>query len=488
MGDEHHARQPKLPFEPTLRALLAVQATDKGPHVNMRTVEIFTDAEVLSELFKSISNPAKARPFRVDLSVVRNILFIEEVRQHGRGHTDKGGRVKPSMPVWATNAVRKIAFEEPRLPLSGGHYRVVRYRLGDVVCAVRCKVDFVCESRKIPPHDAAFDPLGGIRPETINEEEGGIKTWRTTIRHLGMGTKPDQAGRTTLRFTSDDSTAYFNHLMATELPLLWFSRTSYIADTILTKHMTVIESRLRALRPQHYRPWERVHQIHLQVLVALLHKMKQIARSMGGSCTLICDPVQWKFMIMNPVIKKQCPVPEDIAVHLWGSEEEGAAVQTEYESTTTSESSGLSTPRSRTPSGFADWTLHEDTGTGAVHTQQARRMLASHIIVSQWLDRDQMDGVDSSSDYMDQDSSSFEMETNHICSRRCAILDSEEGEDHLCGHGAAHGGTDVDEHEGGYDHAYGYAENDHKECENEDSGARGGDTEDAEEIECDVEA
>lgn len=461
MSDEHHARQPNFPYEPTLRALLATQ-TDQKSEMNMRTVEIFTDAQVLTQLFTLISEPSKIRPFRLELSTVRNTLFLEQGRHHGEGHTQKGGPVKSVMPVWAGDALRHVGFEAPRLPFSGGHYRVVRYRLEGIVCAVRSKVDFTCEgSHKKSSSKATFDPLRGVQPETIvtpiypggddddddnRENEYMIETWRTTVKHLGVGTKPDQTGRSSLRFAWESDAAYMDRLLTTELPMLWFSRTAYLLDTILSQNLSVLESKLRCIRGGYYRGFEHAHQTDLQLLSALLLKMKQITRSMGGTCVLVCDPLQRCFMVMKPVVKKS-PVPEELVVRLWGADEDSA--ETEYESTAVSQSSGLTTLRSKTPSGFTGWKLDDPKAgvtMGADHRHHAQKNATSRAIVNQWLGRHQTDDYGDDMDYDIDEFSSDELVPNDSRSHRNEYSSSEEDSDRV--RYGADGSMDVNEGEG----------------------------------------
>lgn len=462
MGDEHHARQPTFPYEPTLRALLAVtqqqhdnsdnaNAHEPPRRVNMRAVEIFTDAHVLSQLFTFIiSEPEHARPFRLELSTVRNTLFLEAGRHHGQGHTKRrNGRVKHDMPAWAPDTFRKAGAEEPRLPFSGGHYRVVRYRMGNIVCAVRSKVDFVHDSRK-RPSKATFDPLLGVRPEMIvtpqkdndsnidenNDEE--IQTWRTTVKNLGTGTKPDQAGKATLRFAGegdddDGASSSRRRFSTTELPLLWFSRTTYLVEAVVSQTLTVLESKLRCISGGTYRAWEGAHQADLRKLAALLHKMKQITRSMGGACVLVCDPGQKCLMVMEPVIKKW-PVPEEVALQLWSVDDDSA--ETEYESTATSKSSDLSTLRSQTPSGFDDWEL-EEKGAGR-QQQQTRKGVMSRALVTRWLGQSQPNGFAGDVKFDIDEISSDELTPNDSQSQRSGEVSSDDEEDdvHLLRYGA----------------------------------------------------
>lgn len=411
---------------------------------NMRTVEIFTDADVLARLFTFLSaTPQQQTPFRLELSTVRNTLFLEAGRRHGQGHTHQksasGRRVPPAIPVWAPEALRQAGAsrgqsEDPRLPFSGGHYRVVRYRVGNIVCAVRSRVDFVHETRRVPPKAAPFDPLLGVRPETVvtPQEDAGddennnsssheIQTWRTAVqKKMGMGTKPDQTGKAALRFRGDSSR---RAMLATELPRLWFSRTSYLVQAVVraprrrrrhhpeaansnNNNLTVRSSKIHCVAGGPYRAWERAHQADLRKLAALLRKLKQITRALGGECVVVGDPSRQCFMVMEPVLhRNNGPVPEEVVSQLWGVKKadddddgdgDGDDAETEYESTAASESSELSSLRSQTPSGFEDWKLEdqeEKEDAGQKRRQQAVKKVFSRALVQHWLGQGQLDGV-----------------------------------------------------------------------------------------------
>lgn len=413
LGNEHLARQPTFPYEPTFRALENA-CNDNPDQANFRTISVVTDTDTLCQLFTLISTPSKTTPFRLELSTVRNTLFIAPGQHRGRGFTKKDGgeRIKNAMPAWAADTLRFVGAAGPKLPYSGGHYRVVRYRMGDVVCAVRGRVDFVYENRSMPTQPTGDekedheeeDPLQGVRPEIIQgggagagSEDGvdgadtvDIQTWRTTVQQLGLGTKPDTAGMASVRFPSDSA----QENMEAMLPALWFGRVPFLVDTVVSPQLDIQEANLIYVGGR-YKTWEQTHQGSLQLLSGLLKKLKQVTRALGGNCILVCDPVQQCFMVMKPVIKKW-PLPEELAAKFWGPDDDPA--ETEYASTIVSESSALTPIASCTPSGCTDWKFEEEEYRAAIQRRQPRRDVDSHKIVAEWLGRNNNQRYDSDSE------------------------------------------------------------------------------------------
>lgn len=373
--DEHAQRQPLFPYEPTFRALaeaqIQAQAQDQAQPpfrsrdagrpdcetIRFRAVEVISDADTLAQLFGFISSPipSKTAPFRLELSTVRNTLFLSRAEHPRRGHTAKRGRVPAAVPDWVSDAVTSAGTQDAPVPFGGGHWRVVRYRLGGIVCMVRAKVDFVYEHRQAVK-DASLDPMRGVEPEMAdsNTKEGKVDTWKTTVTKLGHRFHPGASGRVTVRSRSEDA----QRKLAQHMPALWFGRVPFVIDAAVSPELEVVAAQLLSTQDKYGR-WEEKHQASLQRMAGLLKKLKQVTRGLGGSCVLVADPSQRCFVVMKPVLKRM-PIPEEVAMRFWGEDEKPAI--TEYESTVESAMSELS-ELSRTPSGFEDWKLDSDTDT-----------------------------------------------------------------------------------------------------------------------------
>lgn len=240
--DEHAQRQPLFPYEPTFQALQKAQSHSEQTPTSFRTVELVSDADTLSQLFLFLTSasPRTTAPFRLELSTVRNTLFLGAAAHPRRGHTAKGGRLPSAMPDWAVDAVGRLGSHDARLPFSGGHYRVVRYRMGKMVCAVRGRVHFVYEHRR-PLEGERGDPLLGVQPETI---QGDVETWKTAVKPLGRGTTSSAIAVATVRYAAEPA----QEKLASTMPTLWFGRVPFVVDAVISPKLEVREAHLLSAR------------------------------------------------------------------------------------------------------------------------------------------------------------------------------------------------------------------------------------------------
>lgn len=315
--DEHLARQPAFPYEPTLRALADTQ---RKKLTNFQTVDICSDSTTLSQLFAFISG-SRLKPFRLELSTVHNTLFIVPKQHRGLGHTVTkslpgfvNDMVPGVIPDWAADAANRLGTYESDLPYSGGHYRVVRYRLGGLVCVVRGKVDFIYKGRGVPSR-VQFDPLGGLRPKVIptmdaegKNAEGTIGTWMTTVHRYRVGPKAGSPGVTCVRFASRPE----EMKLAEKMPELWFGRVPAMVDAAVSDCLEVEDATLH-IASDSYKVWEEEHQSSLKVMAGFLRKLKQVTHDAGGHCVLVGDPLGRCSLMHEPVLKKR-PVPEELVV------------------------------------------------------------------------------------------------------------------------------------------------------------------------------
>lgn len=352
MRDDNFDRQPRYPYEPTFRALEAAEQT-----TSFNEIDIVTDADTLTQLLSFIMGTSSARrvkeSFRLELSSVRNTLFIHPSHKPGSsqaGPPPKKTRHDPkiSVPDWAAGVLGHVGTRAAKLPYSGGHYRLVRYRFGNVVLAVRVKIDFVYEHRK-DSRRAGADPLRDVQPEFIPRHDGDVaQVWRTTAKRQGLGTKPAAAGVASVRYMWQDPRARMRAL----LPGLWFSRSPFVVDCqvgypgLLVKEVALVNSR------QWYGSYERGYQASLRRLAGLLRHLQERTREMGGGVVLIADPVQVCFVLLKPVINKPA-LPDELVLKFWGpdtdKEERERGAEMDRDSTPEQEQSDL-TDLSDTPS------------------------------------------------------------------------------------------------------------------------------------------
>lgn len=280
----------------------------------------------MTQLLSFILGGSAARrvkePFRLELKTVRNTLFIQPSHKPGSnqaGPPNQRTRHDPSIsvPDWTHGVFGHIGTRKARLSYSGGHYRLVRYRFGNVVLAVRVKVDFVYEHRK-DARRANVDPLSDVQPEFMPRQEGDVaQIWKTTVMKSGRGTRPADAGIASVRYAWQDQRVRMRAL----LPKLWFSRTPFVVDCKVSRpelnvrEVSIVNSR------GWYTSWERGYQNSLRRLAGLLKHLQTRTREMGGDIVLIADPAQVCFVLLTPVIKMKA-LPEDLVLKFWGPDTE----------------------------------------------------------------------------------------------------------------------------------------------------------------------
>lgn len=388
--DEHPQRQQSFPYEPTFKVLQTLHEQQSStprsnPTTNFRHVDIVCDAATLATLFKFLEDPdpAKRTAFRLELATVRNTLFITTATHRGRGYTDKGGR--GPMPAWVGPALTTLGtggHATGPLFLSGNHFRIVRYRLGSLVLVVRTKVDFALENRAPLPRKEN-PPFRGCKYERYHttDEEGKqhVLGFQTLVKQgEGRRTRPDAAGLTSVRFAKWDCKT----TLTAKMPLLWFGRTPFILDGVVSRDFRVMETKLYCAR-ESYAGWEKQHQTGLKLMAGALEQLLGITRAAGGNCIVIADPGERGFRLHRPVIKR-FPIPESLALAVWGPD--GDPAETDYESSMESNEDSALSQLSGTPSGFSDWEL-EGEKIPEVHDYEPR--WKGRHVVENWLDDDE---------------------------------------------------------------------------------------------------
>lgn len=379
--DDSFNRQPRYPYEPTFRALEYTQQDNSFKHI-----DIVTDVTTLTKLLAFIMGASSGRPvnepFRLDLFSVRDTLFLVPSQKPGSsqvGPDPKRLRRDPRrvVPDWCDDVVGHIGTRSPRLPYSGNHYRVVRYRFGNIVLAVRVKVDFVYEHRKDAKREDV-DPLRDVQPVFWPKLDSDVaQVWKTTVKQQGLGTRPAGAGIASVRYIWQDKMRKLKQLF----PQMWFSRTPFVIDCEVNYPDLEIKGAALINSRNSFSSFERGWQHSLRRLAGLLQYLQRRTRELGGNLILIADPGQICFVLLKPVVTRPA-LPEDLAMKFWGPDTEKAArdrqAEEHRESTAESDDSGLSV-RSKTPS------LPDDSELAAVGKSQPNGSQADVEVLSDWI-------------------------------------------------------------------------------------------------------
>lgn len=320
--DEHAILQSQYPYEPTFRALEVANAD-----TSLEDIDIITDVDSLTKLLAFICGPRASetpvtQPFRLDLSSVRNTLFILTKEKPGRGYTgplrkQERRNSMNTVPQWAAPVLNRIGSDDPKLPCSGGHYRLVRYRFGNLVLAVREKVDFVHEHHSTSVRFFSEAPDGDMASAmSASTPSNRVVIGKTTVDFQGPGTHPDATGTAAVRYDHQRPLAKLNEMM----PQLWFSRTRFLVEGVVDHPALQVQDASIVDSQQYYRSFERGHRCSLRHLAGLLRHLQRRTCELGGNTVVICDPTQVCLVVLRPVIKTS-PVPEDIVLKFWGPEE-----------------------------------------------------------------------------------------------------------------------------------------------------------------------
>ncbi|KAL1871095.1 hypothetical protein Daus18300_004840 [Diaporthe australafricana] len=346
--DDSYNRQSRYPYEPTFRALEYTQPDNSFKHV-----DIVTDVNTLTKLHAFIigisSGVPKGESFRLDLFSVRDTLFLLPSQKPGSSQVGPDPKklrrdLKSEVPHWCADVIGHIGTSSPKLPYSGNHYRVVRYRFGDVVVAVRVKVDIVYEHRKDAKR-ANVDPLRDVQPVFWPKQDTDVaQVWKTTVKEQGLGTKPAGAGIVSVRYTWEDKMRKLKAMF----PHVWFSRTPFVIDCEVNSPDLEIKGASLINSRNFFTSFEQGWQHSLRRLAGLLGYLQRRTRELGGNLILIADPDQICFVLCTPVVKRPA-LPEDLAMKFWGPDTEAAARDRRAEKTPESDESEL-TPVSQTPS------------------------------------------------------------------------------------------------------------------------------------------
>jgi hypothetical protein len=293
-----------------------------GKVTSLKGVDIVADEEALTLLRTFIKATAPGvKGFRLELKTVGKTLFIHKAHQPGSsqaGPPTKKTRHDPSKspPDWAPGVFGHMGTREARLPYSGGHYRLVRYRLGHVVIVVRLKVDLV-DVRKNPNNDPPapdVDPLRDVQPTFLPRQEGELsRIWKTTVIKAGTGSRPGAPGVVSVRYSWQDVTTKKQSMVAQ----MYWARLSNLVDIRVSyPDLRFKEGHVHNMR-NWYTSYEKVHKATLDRMAGLLKYLQDRTAQMGDHLVLVADPAQICFALFTPVIKMSA-LPEDVVLKFWG--------------------------------------------------------------------------------------------------------------------------------------------------------------------------
>ncbi|UPX17246.1 uncharacterized protein EKO05_0007612 [Ascochyta rabiei] len=254
-------RIPRYPFEPAFRALSAMNTG-----AQLDDVDIILNRNSLRKLLDFAAG-RRQDPFRVDLNMVKNTLFIsrkEKTAQrmiHGAANSGYGHSFE-------------TAFTKPQTGLnqSSSHHRVIRYKLGGLDCVVRFEVDAYYEEK----HTQGPSTAAGVLIDDIVTSLTSLSFGQTQASEAPEGsTRVIMKGPPVRSEKLAELKAHKVARTSQAMPQLWFGRTHYL---ITGKHTegTVHSISCNNIEEK-FEDWETTNQQTLRKLVSLLKELKGIA-------------------------------------------------------------------------------------------------------------------------------------------------------------------------------------------------------------------
>lgn len=261
---------PIHPFEPVFQAMFIT-----NPDMRLDEVDIIVNRNSLRKLFDFASGK-KQDAFRMDLHMVKDTLFICR-RERNFGSLVHG----PHDPGFGHSFENAFTKTEEELNSSGGHHRVIRYRIGQLNCVVRFEVDAYYE-------DSDKSNSASTSPQAL---EDAIKL----MAHLDLNQASPQSAMKGATMAVRRGTFVSSSKLAEiklgkgagAIPQLWFGRTPHL---LIGKHDGgVVHSTSHTHMGLRFEKWEADNQDKLRKLASLLAELKRaVSKAQGNAAILLC--------------------------------------------------------------------------------------------------------------------------------------------------------------------------------------------------------
>ncbi|KAK5689250.1 hypothetical protein LTR17_026400 [Elasticomyces elasticus] len=301
--DQHAYRLPKYPFEPVFCAMDVM-----NPQRQLDDVDIIANRNSLRKLLDFAAGRSQ-EPFRIDLHLVRQTLFL--TRREESALIMTGGRRNTG--GYGQNFEKTFTTPVAGLESSSSHHRVIKYRLGSLICAVRFEIDAQYDDPDAlgVQSDVARDLAAGMEhlalqaPIFPNHKAGSIR--------VALGGTPVPASRLA------ELKAKKKVQISQAMPQLWFGRTPYL---IIGKHVDGrVEDIICTHAAQQFDGWEAQHQASLRRLVDLLAWLREKVRGMKRErATLLYDESGGDLQMLEGSTGRgglEAVLPDDVIKEHW---------------------------------------------------------------------------------------------------------------------------------------------------------------------------
>lgn len=274
-----------------------------NPGINLDDIDVIANRNSFRK-FLDFAAGRRQDPFRMDLHLVNNTLFISRREKTARnmiyGAANSG---------YGHNFEKSFTQPGPGLEHSSSHHRVIQYHLGPLKCAVRFEVDAYYENPASDAQtEAGVQELADVMSSIKLDDATADKSVARGTRVLKKGTIIDSAKLAEIKAKKSEK-------INQAIPQLWFGRTSYL---ITGQHKDGVVHKVSCTNvSQRFSQWEAANQEALRKLVQILLELKNVMRSSkGGAAALVCLEKGAPIQIMKMRTATNV-LPEDIIRRHW---------------------------------------------------------------------------------------------------------------------------------------------------------------------------
>lgn len=275
---------PQASFEPFFASLTAM-----NPFANFDDTDVIAWAGTLNLLLGVVRGNLKPLGVSVSaafhINLIKNTILIKRLQFSSEEGNMLGRGMTPTLAGSFMNKITEIKSDED---MPRDHAHALRYDLAHFHCVVITPVDAATGNATLPPFNSPNNPGGS---GSVNVKIGGRGAPPRAVTKVMTGTVSSEAnGR---RFNYKGQLRLKPPVQAK----IWFERPSHIIQGHLepspTKGPTETARLCRVSvreTKQMLDQTEDACQLELRKLVALLDRLRDIAKKAGGSCVLTCLP------------------------------------------------------------------------------------------------------------------------------------------------------------------------------------------------------
>lgn len=276
---------PQASFEPFFASLTAM-----NPFANFDNTDVIARSGTLNLLFGvvrgSLNQLGVSWGTALHITLVKNTILIQRLQFPSKDGNALGRGKTPTLNGSFINKITELKASGEEMPRNHSH--AVRYDLAHLRCVVLSPVDAATGDATLPP----FTPPS--KPDTVgsvNVKMGGRGVPPRAVTKVMTGAVGSEANERRLNYKGQ------LRIKPPTMAKIWFERPSHLIQGHLEPSSTKGPTETARLcrvsvreTNQMLDQTEDACQLELRRLVALLDRLRDIARKAGGSCVLTCLP------------------------------------------------------------------------------------------------------------------------------------------------------------------------------------------------------